>query len=103
MPACRKYTALLLLILFGYILTPAALIHAFHGHEDTHCLPGLLHFDEQHVHCKTLQIEAQVYTPPVLLNPGQVPAIHAPFVITSHAKESCAVVLFADPRAPPAG
>ena len=103
MPNLRKYTSWLLLTVFGYILTPAVLLHELHGHEDTHCIPGAVaSFEVQHVHCKSLQIEAQVFTSPGLLFRILIPGINSPLRITRPASPSCATVLFTDLRAPPA-
>ena len=103
MSQVNKYTSWLILAVFCYILTPAALIHEFHGHEDTHCLPGkLASVSIQHVHCKLLQIEAQIFTfpDPVILK--SVPGINSPVSFAQPASPSCATVLFTDLRAPPA-
>lgn len=101
MPSIRKYVSWFLLVLFSFILIPVELIHELHGHEETHCQPGELKFENQHVHCKMLQIEAQTYTPPALVVLGQDPGIYASFFIVSIENESCASILFSDPRAPP--
>jgi hypothetical protein len=104
MPNLRKYTSWLLLTVFGYILTPAALIHELHGHEDTRCIPGsVAAVGVKHVHCKSLQIEAQVFTPPGTLLLAALSGNNSPVRIAKPASPSCASVLFTDPRAPPAG
>ncbi|MCX6306663.1 MAG: hypothetical protein NT040_16985 [Bacteroidetes bacterium] len=98
----NKHLSWLLVALFGYVLTPAALIHEFHGHEDTHCLPGkTAAIDTQHIHCKFLQIEAQVFTSPVPMLLANIPASMAPCFFSRQATPSCAMVMFACLRAPP--
>jgi hypothetical protein len=96
-----KYASWFLLFIFSFIQIPVELIHELHGHEETHCHPGELKFENQHVHCKMLQIEAQTYTPPALVVLGQDSGIDTSFFIVSIAKESCASIPFSDPRAPP--
>jgi hypothetical protein len=102
MSQLSRYTSQFLLIVFGYILTPAALIHEFQGHEDTSCMPGTTaSIETKHLHCKLLQIEAQVYTspPPVIL--ASIPELFAPSSIPQHQGPSKASVIFSDLRGPP--
>jgi hypothetical protein len=102
MSQANKYISWILLAVFGYILTPAALIHEFNGHEDTRCNPGTsAAVETQHVHCKYLQIEAQVYTSPEPVALSSIPGINSLFRIPQLVTPCCAAVLFADLRAPP--
>jgi len=60
-----RYTAWLLLVVFGLIITPRELIHEFYHHEDTVCMAGNKPVVEaHHHHCEILQIASLVYTTP---------------------------------------
>jgi hypothetical protein len=103
MTGATKNISFLLLFVFGFILLPFSLIHELHGHEDTHCAPGKrTTLDIQHIHCKILQIEAQVYTAPVIVMFISAPRILAILKTQQQAIPSCATMLYADLRAPPA-
>jgi hypothetical protein len=97
----NKYFSWLLIAIFGYILTPFALIHEFHDHHDTHCNPGALSFDSQHIHCKILQIDAQIFTSPGTEPAAWISETFVPYTLFQPITPSCAAILFADLRAPP--
>jgi len=102
MKKAKRNISLAILAIFGYIITPVALIHALHGHEDTHCIPGAYPaFSIQHVHCKILQIEAQVYTSPEPVFLASLPPIKSNFPVSHHTCSSFAKARFANLRAPP--
>jgi hypothetical protein len=103
MSAIKKHIAWFLVFLFGYLITPAGLIHELHGHDDTHCTPGkTASIEIQHVHCKILQIEAQVFTTPASVVLLSLPRILDMQQTLQQEIPSCATMLYADLRAPPA-
>jgi hypothetical protein len=103
MSLANKYFTWILLAVFGYILTPAALLHEFQGHEDTKCIPGTSAIENQHIHCKLLQIEGQTYTPPQPVILASLPWSVTPGRKPQPEAQSGAVCLFTNPRAPPRG
>ncbi|MFZ4520370.1 MAG: hypothetical protein ACOYNC_01620 [Bacteroidales bacterium] len=104
MSLANKYISRILLVVFGYVLTPGALIHEFHHHEETRCIPsatstiGILH-----THCRLLHIDAQVFSSPDILGLVIVPGISSSVPLTATTSPSLANVRFIHLRAPPLG
>jgi hypothetical protein len=101
----KKFSRLIswiLLVFLGLVITPKELIHEFYGHEDAHCQQGNpKSVEPYHHHCVILQIEAQVFTNPEPYKPASNPGINAAFIGQTAVVPACAVILFANPRAPP--
>jgi hypothetical protein len=102
MSIIKYHISWLLLIIFGYVITPVALIHELNGHEDNHCIArAKASVDAMHVHCKSLQIEAQVFTAPEPLLHTYIPEIYQQLFSPRAEQSSLAIVNFANLRAPP--
>jgi len=98
----KKFTSGFLLAVFALIITPAELIHEFHGHDETQCHPGnFTTIEKQHSHCKLLQIEAQVFTSPEEFLSTLAQEIPSPIIGHQTEFPFLAAARFANLRAPP--
>ena len=97
----NRYLSKQLLIIFLYAITPGALFHEFLGHEDTHCQPGKIAYEKQHLHCHILQILAPVFTFPQSGSLQAVQLTGNEFFPLQPESSSRALVSFTNLRAPP--
>lgn len=102
MQGFRIHIARVLLVVFGFILTPNELIHEFFGHEDTRCNPGkIVTIEQKHVHCSILRLETRVFTPPSPANANpRLSCLQASFPALT-VFSSRAIYHYANLRAPP--
>ncbi len=97
-----SHISLLLLVVFGFIITPKEMIHECYGHDDTHCSPGrAMTLEVHHHHCDILQIASLVYTSPFkialhAIRFAKTPVFSVAFLITP-----VPFLLFFNLRAPP--
>jgi hypothetical protein len=102
MSKMKKYASRILIAIFGYIITPSALIHEFHGHEDTNCIHhNSASVGPRHVHCKMLQIEGKVYTSQDPVELAVIEGERFPWWILPPESPALARILYTDLRAPP--
>lgn len=102
MGTLNRYISILLLIVFGVILTPKELIHEFYGHEDTHCNAGSSKaFETSHHHCDILNYAGFLYTTPGRVTLDHIESTRAAFSSSCIVNPLISPRFFFNLRAPP--
>ena len=73
MKQCKAYISVFLLLVFTWVVLPAAFVHeVFADHQDTECLPEdhhkheATHVEALHKHCDVFRTNVPVYDAPAL-------------------------------------
>ena len=98
----KRHISILLLVVFGLIITPKELIHEWYGHEDTHCrATGSIAIETHHNHCEILKLASPVYTSPVKMSLDALKFLRAFIKNVTIVTAILPVQLYFNLRAPP--